>query len=86
MIYIWRATCLKQYQDGWIIVTATSVEAAREVARAEMTAWCCTEDAPYFFYPDEFYSEEREQFWAKFNDDIAKEPQVAKAQFINGSA
>lgn len=51
MIYIWRATCLKQYRDGWIIVTGANVEEAREVARAEMTAWSGTEDARTSFTP-----------------------------------
>lgn len=88
-MYHWpRATCLKNYGDGDILVVAASVDEARDKAIAAYDAYLREERSWIFMIDGAVDPDEVEQYnlkWRELRDDIAVEPDVRDVVFIRGS-
>lgn len=90
-LYHWNCSeALKNYSQGDIIVMAETVEQARIKARTQIEIFIKEARSWWYdlngeLYPDDH--EERDRFIAKFEQDIAHEPELVElgAIFITGS-
>lgn len=82
-IYHWVSHALKQYSLGDIVVCASSVDEARDIARREFPAYA-QDYWSWLFIEGCDDTEDRDAKFAQFEADIAKEPTVADAVFIQG--
>jgi len=88
---------MKEYGDGHIIVAASSVDEARQFATEDFEKWLLknhayvveaakregTDDEDDWFSKD--CKAELDDYRAKFERDIKKEPEVIRTAFIRGS-
>ncbi|KAB2751783.1 hypothetical protein [Brucella anthropi] len=89
-LYHWsRATCLKAYRTGDIIVMAESVEEARQKVRDNIDEFLKEHRSWWFLGDnlDEYCREEYKDFMGMLEFDITLEPDIVAsgAVFITGS-
>jgi hypothetical protein len=91
VIYIWRSEALKQYGQGWLITTASSVDDARAKARNAAYDWLrSSEGYDYWFLAngalDEFFIDDHKRFWVLLTLDLKAEPERRQSQIIRGTS
>lgn len=85
-LYVWNSLYLKAYASGTIVVIAPSVEEARRKARINFEADIRERHEWLFLDPNDPDEQEMiEEHRAKFENDIASEPETTEVLFIGGS-
>jgi len=86
-LYYWESIYLENYGKGTIVVSASTVEEAREKARLNFDIY--DRDLNEFDYKPDFIDEDSKKDLAdrkaKFETDISKEPELKECLFISGS-
>lgn len=84
-MFVWRSEALKNYQSGHLIALAADADKARAKIRNQIEPWIREHREwllPEYNGGD---SEDYDEFVAKFEADLAKEPTTHDHLFIMGS-
>lgn len=89
-LFVWRSEAIQNYAPGHIAVVASSVEEARDIARAEFIGWL---KANRFWLVDEKTGEPLDDddkddiaaLYTRLEGDLAPEPTECRALFVSGS-